>query len=474
MTIAAQRDVTRSGPLFPKAVIALVVLATVLANLEVGLVNVALPTIATTFGVGLAAVQWVAIAYQLAIVGTLVLFGRLVDLFGGRPLYLAGMATFVAASLLAALSANVVWLILARGLVGLGAAMLLATGQALLTAAYPAAGRGRALGFMHMAVAGGLMAGPSVGGLLVTSFGWQSVFLVPLPLAGAALWWARKVLPVPPGRHRGTLDLTGAALVFATAVIAIYSLTRLAQEGWEAWTGGWLAVALLIGVLFVIVERRQPAPLVDPRLLVRPDLSISLLATFLTFIALASNMFLVPFALQGLMGHSAAEAGLLMMAVPAAILPVAPLAGALADRSGVRLPASAGLVLIVGAILGMAQLAATTPVWMAVAILVLYGVGAGLFQAPNNRAVLDSAPEGREGIVSGMLALARNLGQVAGVSIASAVWTWRHATDGEALTGTALGAGLRDAFLVLAGIGVLALLVSTVRFRLKGGAHVAG
>lgn len=155
----------------------LVVLATALSNLEVGLVNVALPTLATTFRVDPATIQWVASSYQLAIVGTLVLFGRLVDLHGGRPLYVAGMVTVATASMLAALSQSALWLILARGLHGLGASMLLATGQALLALAYPEGRRGRAFGVMHMAVAAGLMACPSVGGLLITVAGWRAIFL---------------------------------------------------------------------------------------------------------------------------------------------------------------------------------------------------------------------------------------------------------------------------------------------------------
>jgi len=157
----ARREGTRAAPIRPHAILGLVLLATALSNLEVGLVTVALPTLAATFGGGPTTIQWVAISYQLAIIGTLILFGRLVDLFGGRTLYLAGMATVAAASLLALLSQNALWLILARGLLGLGAAMLLATGQALLAVAYPHAGRGRALGYLHMAVAAGLMAGSS-------------------------------------------------------------------------------------------------------------------------------------------------------------------------------------------------------------------------------------------------------------------------------------------------------------------------
>ena len=475
MTVAAERVVEHAATFRPHAVLVLVMVATALSNLEVGLVNVALPTLAATFRAGPTTIQWVAISYQLAIVGTLILFGRLVDLLGGRALYLAGMATFVVASLLALLSQHVLWLIVARGLLGLGASMLLATGQALLAVAYPTRRHGRALGFMHMAVAAGLMAGPSIGGLLVTTLGWRAIFLAPLALAIGAFAFAWKVLPRLQ-THRGErLDLPGAVLVFVATTLAVLGLTRLAQAGWHPATGLLLVLALLAGGLFVRVERRQSAPLVDLHLLERWRLAAGLLAAWLTFIALASNMFLIPFALQNLMAYSAAGAGIVMLAVPVAILPVAPLAGALADRFGSRLPTVTGLVAIVAAIVGMAQFQATTPRWFAVAMLALYGVGAGLFQAPNNSAVLASAPARRTGTISGMLALARNLGQVTGIVVASTVWTWRQHYY-ERLTHLpqrALAASLHDAFLVLAGFGLLALIVTALRPQAKGATNDA-
>lgn len=456
---------TQPAAIRPQVILVLVIMATALSNLEVGLVNVALPTLASTFGVSLPTIQWVVLAYQLAIVSTLVLFGRLVDLFGGRALYLSGMAAIATASLLATASQSALWLILARGLLGLGAAMLLSTGQALLTAAYPDAGRSRALGIMHMAVAAGLMAGPSMGGLLITAIGWRAVFLAPVPLALGTLLWAWKTLPRGSGQRHEPLDYAGALLVFSVVLTAVLGMTRVAQHGWDGRAAVLVVLAMALGVLLGFVERRHPAPLIDLRLLARWNISAGLLVAFLTFVALASNMFLIPFALQDLMGYPAAAAGLLMMAAPLAILPTALLSGILADRIGHRLPATVGLVAIVGAIVGMSQFHAGTAIWFVLAILILYGVGAGLFQAPNNSAVLGAAPVQRVGTTSGMLALARNLGQIAGIAVASTVWTWRQ-THYEQMTpplSSPLAAGLRDGFLVLAGFGAVAIAISMMR-----------
>ncbi len=463
--VVTQHPTKQTERTYQHAVLALVMLATALANLEVGLVNVALPTLATTFGVGRATIQWVAIAYQLAIVGTLVPFGRLVDLIGGRALYMAGMATVAVASLLAALSQTALWLILARGMLGLGAAMLLATGQALITLAYPEHSRGQALGFMHMAVAAGLLSGPSVGGLLITTIGWRWLFLAPLVLAAGAFVMAWVALPLVRTDKREALDLPGSILICAAAILTVVALTRLAGDGLSRTTESLLLLALCAMLLFVLIERRHPAPLFDLRLLSAWPLAAGLLTAWLTFIALAANMFLVPFALQTLMGHSAVVAGLVMMTVPFAILPVAPFAGRLADRFSTRLPTTMGLAAITMAILGMAQFRATTPLSFAIAVLALYGIGAGLFQAPNNSTVLSAAPTGRVGVVSGMLALARNLGQVMGVVLASGVWAWRQEHYERMLLPVerAVAAGLRDAFLALAVCGVLALVVAAGR-----------
>ncbi|CAN5269582.1 MFS transporter [soil metagenome] len=469
MTAIASTQFTHSAAIRPRATLALVILATALSSLEVGLVNVALPTLAATFGVGLVTIQWVVLAYQLAIVSTLVLFGRLVDLFGGRRLYLSGMAAIATASLLATASQSALWLILARGLLGLGAAMLLSTGQALVATAYPDAGRGRALGVMHMAVAGGLMAGPAIGGLLLATIGWRAVFLAPVPLALGTFFWAWKILPRGIGQRHMPLDYAGALLIFIVVLTSVLGMTQLARHGWGGRAAVLIFLAMSLSLLLVVVERRRPAPLIDLSLLAHWNISAGVVVAFLTFIALASNMFLIPFALQDLMGYPAAPAGLLMMTAPLAILPTALLSGILADRIGNRLPATAGLVLIVGAIVGMSQFRTGTAIWFVLAVLILYGVGAGLFQAPNNSAVLGAAPADRVGTISGMLALSRNLGQITGIALASTVWTWRQAHY-EQITSpplSPLALGLRDGFLVLAGFGAVAMVISMMKRNQK-------
>ncbi|MDP9363192.1 MAG: MFS transporter, partial [Chloroflexota bacterium] len=249
----------------------------------------------------------------------------------------------------------------------------------------------------------------SLGGLLIEAASWRAIFLVNLPLGLLALGLAWRRLP-----RRTEHDPAGGR-----------------PHG----------------------SPRCSWPLVA-----------GLLAAFFAFVALASNMFLVPFALQSLMGLSPADAGLVMIAVPLTILAVAPVSGRLMDRIGPRWPATVGLGLVAAAILLMARLGPASAVASAVLTLVVYGIGAGLFQAPNNTAVMTAAPAGARGTVSGLLALARGLGQIAGVALAGAIWGRRQDNYARDVAATdALGRALRDAFLVLAGVALVAVLVSLLR-----------
>ena len=397
-----------------RSVLTVVLLATAMSNLDQSIVGVALPTLRRVFNAEVGLIQWVILAYQVAIVATLLIAGRLSDRLGARRIFLAGLSLFTFASGLCGLALSAWQLVVFRGLQGIGAAMLMATGQVLLTEVYPAARRGSAMGSLHMAVAAGLTAGPSLGGVLIEAASWRLIFLVNLPIGLFALWLAWGYLP------KGGSQPTAGPL-----------LNRSLVRSWP----------LLAG----------------------------LLAAFLAFVALASNMFLIPFTLQPLMGLSPAHAGLVMIAVPLTILVVAPLSGRLTDRVGPRWPATAGISLVAVAILLMAQLRADSAVLFAVLILVLYGIGAGFFQAPNNAAVMTAAPEGSRGTVSGLLALARSLGQIAGVALAGAIWSRRHELYARDPGGIdPLGGALRDAFLVLAMVAVAAVVVSMLRGDRRG------
>jgi EmrB/QacA subfamily drug resistance transporter len=445
-------------------VVATVMTGTFMGGLDTYIVNVSLPTIAEAFGVAGATVQWVPLAYLVAITSALVIAGRAADLWGSRRVYLSGLLTFVLGSALCGAAPTALFLVVCRGVQGLGAAMLLASGQALLAEVFPEEQRGRAMACLHVAVALGFTLGPALGGLLVEAVSWRWVFAVNVPIGLLAAVVGSRVLPAgrrsPPQR----VDLAGAVLLVAGLVLLLLALTRL-QQGALASAAVLLAVGGGILAAFLLVERRAAQPMLDLALFRRRAFTAGLLATFLNFIAMASNMFLIPFFLQDQLLLTPSRAGLIMMAVPLTILWAAPVGGWLSDRLGPRVPATAGLLLVTATVVLMALLSGGASPLTMIGVLGLYGLGAGLFQSPNNSGVLGAAPPDRLGTASGTLATLRQLGQVAGIGIASTVWVTRQqaylAAGLPALV--AQGAGFRDAFLVLAGAGVLAVVASAVR-----------
>jgi EmrB/QacA subfamily drug resistance transporter len=458
----------KASPLAPghRWVVATVITGTFMGGLDTYIVNVSLPTIAETFDAEVAIVQWVPLAYLVAITSSLVIVGRAADLWGSRRLYMGGLATFVLGSALSGAAPTALSLVVCRGVQGLGAAMLLSSGQALIAEVFPERQRGRALACMHVAVALGFTLGPSVGGLIVETIGWRWVFYVNVPIGLIATVVASRVLPAGQRSQPHGFDLTGAAVLVAGLVLTLVALTKI-QQG--ALASASLLLLLGVGVLavFPVVEARAAHPMVDLDLFRRRAFTAGLLSAFLNFIAMASNMFLIPFFLQDQLLLSPSRAGLIMMAVPLTILWAAPVGGWLSDRLEPRVPATVGLILVTATVVLMAVLSGGTSSLTMVVVLGVYGIGAGLFQSPNNSGVLGAVPRERLGTASGTLATMRQMGQVAGIAIASTVWVAREqAYLATGLSGLAAqGAGFRDAFLGLAGAGLLAVVASALRGR---------
>lgn len=333
-----------------------------LGPLDVGLVAIALPSITGGREAGLVSGQLVMLVYLVVLTLAYVPFGRSTDRRSAAAILRSGLLTFAVGAMLVALADGLTLLLVGRALQGLGAAACVTSGQALVFAAGGSTRAGRGLGLVHVAVAVGMLAGPVAGGFVLERFGWQAVFLIEPPLA------------------------LGAAL-----------LIRSAHD--------------------VALPRRARSSIRS--MLRRRHFSGGLLLAILAFIAMSANMFLVPFLLQRPLGLTPSEAGVLMAIVPAAILLGAVPAGALADRYGSRWPSVAGLALAGLGILGFAASAlATAPV---VAALAAYGLGAALFQSPNNRAVLAGAPAADLGLASGLLGSGRQIGQIVGVIVSGAL-----------------------------------------------------
>jgi MFS family permease len=383
-----------------------VAVGTFMATLDGNIVNVALPTIGRELHAPVGRLQWIVSAYVAAITVTLLVAGRLGDRLGHRALYTGGLLLFTLGSALCGAAPGLEHLIAARIVQALGASAMMAIGPAVLTAAFPPQMRGRALGAVGTAVAVGLTAGPPLGGLIVASLSWRWVFYVNLPVGLAGAAWALRILP------RG-----GAA------------------------SGG---------------------PILDLSVFRIPVFAWGLLAGFLSYAAMFSQTLLTPFLLARVLGLPTGALGLVMVSVPVALSVSSPLSGWIADRFGVGWLPFAGMVMLALALVLLSSAGPASPVWTVVARLALGGAGMGLFQSPNNAAVMSALPRNRLGSGGGLLATARNGGMAAGIGLAGALVALRAGGEGS---GPGFLAGYALALRAGAGLALLAAAASVVAAR---------
>lgn len=447
------------------AILASLSLSALLSSLGTSIANVALPALAQAFQAPLPAVQWVVLAYLLGVSGLVVAAGRLGDLVGRKRLLLAGIAFFGLGAGLGAAAPTLPLLVAARLLQGAGAAAMMALTMAAVKDTLPAAQTGRAMGLLGTVSAAGTALGPSLGGVLVAGFGWPAVFLLQAVCGLAAFACAARFLPndrptdlptvLPadsPARARPRFDHAGT-LLLALALTAF----ALATTGAAGQRGPWLGLAGGAAVLFVHVERRSTAPLVEPALLRDPVLAAGVFTSMLATAVVMATLVVGPFYLAGVLGLDAGRMGLVMAAGPLAAALAGLPAGRAVDRLGARWSAVAGLAGMLGGAGLLCVLPPSTPAaW--VASIVVLTAGYALFQAANNTAVMSAAAADRRGLVSGLLNLSRNLGLVGGAAGVSVVFMDAAADGGRA----AVVAGFRSCFglaAVLLGLGCLLVIV---------------
>lgn len=436
-------------------------LGTFMSPFDGTVANVALPSIARSLSTGVDASEWVLLSYLLATASTLTLFGRLGDSIGGKPVYVTGFAVFGLSSLACAFSPNLWFLVGARAMQGVGAAMLMATSLAIITQAFPAKERGRAIGMNGAAVAAGLTSGPIVGGFIVAVAHWHWIFLINVPVSIAGLFVAARVIRTHPG-DRQRFDFIGSGLISGSLFCICLALSRAHVWGWSSAA----TIALLAGgcaafALFLIVERRTPAPTVDLTMFRNRRFAFSVIAACLYFCASYCVVFTVPLSAQVALHLQPLQAGLLLVPISMLNVVIAPVAGMLSDRIPARYISTAGALVFAGGAAAMALLLPPSPSpWSIAAVVGIAGLGSSVFTQPNNSAIMGSAPENRRGIAAGVLATARTSGQVLGVAAAGAIYFF-HAQPGGA--GADPFAPARAVFLSVAALMVLAAIFSYVR-----------
>jgi EmrB/QacA subfamily drug resistance transporter len=443
-----------------RVALAVATLASFLTPFMGSATNVALPAIGRDMGAGAVALSWVTTSYLLSAAVVLVPFGRLADLHGRKRVFVGGLVVYTVTSALCALAPSHAALVAARALQGIGGGMVFGTGMALLTSIFPAGRRGTALGVNVAAVYLGLSLGPPVGGLLSQQLGWRSVFAANVVLSAAGAVLAGRGLR---GEWReaagGRLDVVGALLQGAGLCLLMLGLGRLPSESGA--TLAALGTAALAA--FVAWERRAGDPLLDVTLFARNRVfAFSNLAALINYAATFAVGFLLSLFLQSVRGLGAQAAGALLAAQPLVQAALSPFAGRLSDRVDPRLVASSGMGLTAVGLALLTLVGPATSAAFVVGCLVLLGAGFGLFSSPNSNAVMASVEARSFGVAAATLAVARLLGQVLSMGLASLVLAL-HLGHAPGISEPAVGfvSGMRAAFAlfaVLCGVGVLASL----------------
>jgi EmrB/QacA subfamily drug resistance transporter len=475
--LAAGRIVDPASPAYRWWVLGVTSLGALLASLTSGTLVIALPDILRDLHTDLFALLWIVVGYTLVATAFVLNAGRLADMFGRARSYTLGFIVFTIASVLAAVAPDAALLIAARIIQGIGGALLMATSAALVTDAFPRKELGRALGINAMVVGAGLILGPILGGWL-TGYGWRLVCWMNVPIGILGTIAAAVILVEQHAKQASrSIDWLGSALY----LIGLMGLmTALAFGGIYGWTTWWIAGGLLAFLvaapLFIWVERRVKAPLLDLSLFRDRLFAMGNLTGLLNGIARNAVLFLLVFYLQGARGYDPVTAGIMLAPLAVGLLVLSPISGVIADRYGSRLIATLGMIVTGVGLAGLLLLDTDTPYWQLAFWQLVIGAGSGLFNSPNTSAVMGVVPPDKRGIGAGTRMMLVQSGFV--ISIALAIGLVTSSMDPQVMlavfSGTQVGSqgidlapfinALHLAFLA----GVIASAVGAVVSWLRG------
>lgn len=419
-------------------VVGLICIGTFVGQLDATIVQLALPTLGRAFNVPLQEVSWVALSYLLAFASFLPIFGRLCEMFGRKTLYIAGYAIFISASALCGLAETFDQLLFFRFIQGIGGSLLGANSISILVKSVPSESRGRALGYFAAAQAIGMSAGPALGGVLLATLGWRWIFWITVPFGVIAVVLGWLALPRSSGTDSAkTFDWGGALLIGPALILTVTALNHASGSGLGSKVSlVSIAVAAILFWLLARRERASASPLINPALFRIPAFYLGSAAVALSYALLYGIFFLMSFALEHGYAESPAEAGFRLAIVPIALGLTAPFSSQLRESMGVRAISAFAMACCLGAVILLILTTADIAhhrLYHTIAF-VLFGVGLGLFIAPNNTFTLAAVPAELSGAAGSMLNLMRSLGTSLGVAVGAATLSWRLRADTAADT----------------------------------------
>jgi EmrB/QacA subfamily drug resistance transporter len=430
-------------------------------------VNVALPSIQRDLHASVSALEWTLNGYTLTFAVLLATAGRLGDIFGRRKFFMAGVVIFAVTSATAGLAQNVEMLIASRAIQGIGAAMMMPATLSIVTAAFPAEERGRAIGTWAGVSALALTIGPVVGGLLTEHVSWRAIFWINLPVAAIAV--VATLFAVRESRDPSvdrSIDYGGVVTLTAGLTAIVLALIEGNSWGWDsAQTVGLLAGgAVMLGV-FAWIEQRVSSPMVEFKLFNSRNFIGSTLVAFIVTFAMMGSFFFMAIYMQDVLGYSPLEAGLRFLPTTLVIVAVAPIAGRLSDRIGSVYPMATGLAVLTSSTFLFSQIDAGTTYGGLVVPFILLGLGIALVMSPMSTAAMNAVEVAKAGVASGVLTMSRMIGGSVGVAATGAIFQAKLGSgfDPSGLQGG--GEQARKMFVDALGSAMgLAALVSAIGF----------
>ncbi|GAB2813703.1 MFS transporter [Actinoallomurus bryophytorum] len=453
-----------------------VALATFMTFLDNNVVNVALPSIQRELHLSLSGLEWIVSSYILVFSGLMLVGGRLADVFGRRRLFVAGIAVFTGASLLAGLAGSEEVLVFARVLQGIGAAASIPSTLAIISSTFPdPKERSRAVGVWSAVSALALALGPFTGGFVSERWDWGWIFLINVPVGAVTIAIMLAAMQESRETVRRRLDLPG----LVASAVTLFSVTYALIEGHNrGWTSGLIlgsfALAAVAGVAFVLIERRTTDPMVDLSMFRIRIFSGGTGAMILWGFGVMGVYFFTAMYLQNVLGFSPTEAGAAFVPMALMMAATAPVAAVVARRLGTHVTVALGLALNVAGLVMVSFVGEHGHFMDLMPAFVAFGVGSGLTMMPLNDAIISVLPEGRAGTASAVMNAAREVSGLLGVTIVGAILTTRQASlvRGGATPVHAFLSGYQFALLVAAAIVFVGVPLSLYTLRTKRGTPV--
>jgi len=403
-----------------RAALVMVLLNAFTTPLMLSAANVALPTIAEDLKLNAVALGWIPMAFLMASAMFVLVFGRIADMVGRKRIFLIGTACVIVTSLLAATASNGTFLITARFLQGMSAAMLYATQVAIVSSVFPPKQRGHAIGLTVSTIYLGLTCGPLIGGFLIDHYGWRASFVFHIPLAFIVLLIGLFMVPDEwSADERGEFDVKGAVLYALSIVMLCLGVSTLPNA-----TGLLLLILGLFGIWFFVKLAKQSShPIFDVSLFEKNRVfAFSCFASFIIYTAIFANIVLISLYLQYLKGMSATIAGAIMMIQPLTMAIFSPIMGRLSDKIEPRVIASIGMAITAFGLLILALLDANSSISYLIGALIVTGFGFSLFSSPNVNAIMSAVEKQYYGSATGSLATMRILGQMTSMALVTLVF----------------------------------------------------